>query len=162
MFKCSVKIDESLQKEVNEKMWITSLIATIVGAIGLGAYIVLATFFDNFLLDILLWVMAFIFGFGVVYLIIIRKINKKSVSNETTDELEIYEEYIDLSTIKNNEVVVTLKTYYKDLLKVKEIKNYLLLYINKSGALAIPKDAFTPEEFLTIKLWVNSARMKKD
>ena len=162
MFKCSVKIDESLQKEVNEKMWITSLIATIVGAIGLGAYIVLATFFDNFLLDILLWVMAFIFGFGVVYLVIIRKINKKSVSNETTDELEIYEEYIDLSTIKNNEVVVTLKTYYKDLLKVKEIKNYLLLYINKSGALAIPKDAFTPEEFSTIKLWVNSARMKKD
>ena len=67
MFKCSVKIDESLQKEVNEKMWITSLIATIVGAIGLGAYIVLATFFDNFLLDILLWVMAFIFGFGVVF-----------------------------------------------------------------------------------------------
>ena len=162
MFKCSVKIDESLQKEVNEKMWITSLIATIIGAIGLGAYIVLEVFFESLLLDILLWVMAFTLGFGITYLIIIKKINKKSITNDTTDELEIHEEYVDLSTVKNNEVIVTLKTYYKDLYKVKEIKNYLLLYINKSGALAIPKDAFTPEEFSTIKLWVNSARMKKD
>ena len=162
MFKCSVKIDESLQKEVNEKMWLTSLVSTIIGAIGLGAYIILEVFFESILLDIFLWVMAFSLGFGITYLIIIRNINKKSVTNETTDELEIYEEYINLSTIKDNEVIVSMKTYYKDLMKVREIKNYLLLYLNKSGALAIPKDAFTPEEFSTIKLWVNSARMKKD
>ena len=53
MFKCSVEIDEKLQNEVNEKMWITSLVSTIVGAIGLGAYIILSIFFDNLLLEIL-------------------------------------------------------------------------------------------------------------
>ena len=160
MFKCSVKIDEKLQNEVNEKMWIVSLISTIVGAIGLGAYIILATFFDNLLLEILLWVMAFSFGFGITYMITIKRINKKSVSNDATDELEIFEEYVNLTTIKNNEVIVSLKTYYKDLYKIRETKNYLLLYINKSSALAIPKQAFTTEEYSTIKLWVNQAKFK--
>ena len=40
MLKCSVKIDQNLQRELNEKAWIYSLISLIVGAIGLLSYII--------------------------------------------------------------------------------------------------------------------------
>ena len=56
MFKCSVKVNESMQKELNEKIWIYSLISLIIGSIGLVSYIIVGTFFDNIWINILLWI----------------------------------------------------------------------------------------------------------
>ena len=81
MFKCSVKIDEKLQREINEKSWLLNLILTIVGSVGLGVYIIVGTFVEYAWMDILLWVFAIMFGFGLVMVISIRKINKKSAEN---------------------------------------------------------------------------------
>ena len=160
MFKCAVEIDEDLQKEANEKVWIISLTSAIIGVVGLISYIILSIFFKSIWLTLLLCVMAFAFGFGIVYMFVINRINKKSVNKESTDELEIFEDYIDLKTIKNGEVIVTLKTYYKDLFRIRETKNFLFLYINRSSALAVPKKVFTPEEYLTIKGWASKYLQK--
>lgn len=155
MFKCAVEIDEKLQKEANEKVWLISLTSTIIGAVGIILYIILSIFFKSIWLILLLCVMAFAFGFGVIYMLVINRINKKSVSKESIDELEIYEEYVNLNTIKNGEIIVTLKTYYKDLFRIRETKNFLFLYINRSSALAVPKQSFTEEEYSTIKGWAS-------
>ena len=160
MLKCSVKIDENLQKEINKKMWITSLILTIVGSIGLGLYIILGSFFEHVLLELLLWVTAFMFGFGLTFLITINKTNAKAASNGLIDEIELFEEYSNITTIKNEEVIATAKIYHKDLIKIKETENYLVLYVNKASAIAIPKKQFNPQDYSTIKLWVNQAKLK--
>lgn len=161
MFKCSVKIDENLQKEINRKMWTYSLILTIVGSIGLCLYFVLGVKYDNAWTEVLLWVTAVAFGFGITYLFTIKNINKKAASKGLTDEIELFEEYANVTTVKNNETISTMKVYYKDLIKTRDTENYFLLYINKASALTIPKQAFTSEEISTIKLWVNSAKTKK-
>jgi len=159
--KCTVKIDENVQRELNDQMWVVSLISLIVGSVGLASYIVISVFVESVWLELLLWPMAFAFGVGLTLLISIKKINKKSVQNNLIDNLEIEEDYVVSTTMKNGEIISTLKTYYKDLLKVKETENFLFLYINKASAVPIPKQSFSPEEFSLIKLWVNSARIKK-
>lgn len=161
MFKCSVKIDEKLQREINEKSWLINLIVLIIGSIGLGVYIIVGAFVEYAWMDILLWVFAIMFGFGLVMVISIRKINKKSAENNLTNEIELEEDCVSLSTIKNNEIIGTLKVYYKDLIKVRETENYLVLYINKQSAIPVPKKEFKPEELSTIKLWINTAKQKK-
>ena len=160
--KCSVKIDEKLQKELNEKTWLNGLIFTIIGAIGLGLYIIIGTFIENIILEIFLWVFAFLLAYGVFILILVKMTNKKSVNNNLTDEIELFEEYLIESTRKNDEVISTNKIYYKDLLKIRETENFLFLYPNKVSAVPISKKEFTSEEFSTIKLWVNSAKVKND
>ena len=114
--KCSVNIDEKLQKELNEKTFIWSLISLIVGSIGLGAYIIIGTFYENIILEMLLWVFAFAFGIGLSLLIAINKINKKIRQNNQIDELEFFEDHFTSTTTKNGEVISTNKIYYKDLL----------------------------------------------
>ncbi|MBQ8615034.1 MAG: YcxB family protein [Clostridia bacterium] len=159
--KCSVKIDEKLQKELNEKLWLNSLISLIVGAIGLGAYIVIGIFFESFWLEMLLWVCAFAFGIGLSMLIAVNKVNKKASQNNHVDEMEFFEDHFIGTTTKNGEVIATNKVYYKDLLKIRETENYIFLYMNTAAAAPVPKKEFSPEELSTIKLWVNSAKIKK-
>lgn len=159
--KCSVKIDEKLQKELNEQTWLNGLIFTIIGAIGLGLYFVVGAFIDNVFIDMLVWVFSFLLVYGIMFLVLVRRINKKSISSNMTDDIELFEEYLIESTRKNDEVVSTSKFYYKDLFKIRETENYLFLYPNKVSAVPIPKKAFSPEEFSTIKVWVNSAKVKK-
>lgn len=160
--KCRVTVNEKLQKELNEKIWLTGLIMTIVGAIGLGLYAILSTFFgDKLIFEMLFWVMVFVFALGVTYLFLVKSANKRALNNNYTDEIELFEEYCVVQTLKNEEVVGTLKVYYKDLIKVKETENYLFLYPNKMVATSIPKSEFSAEDFSKIKLWVHSARANK-
>lgn len=162
MFKCSVKIDENLQSEINKKASNVCLVLTIIGSVGLIMYIILGTIFDSKWLYVLLWVMAILFGFGLTYMISIKKVNKKAASNGWINEIEIYEECANITSIKNNETMSTMKLYYRDVLKTRETENYFIIYINKLSAITIPKKSFTHEELSTIKLWIETARMKKD
>lgn len=75
--KCTVKIDEKLQKELNFKSWLIHLITTIVGIVGLLAHIVISMFSESKLLEFLLWISAFVFVYGLIMLLVIKKINKK-------------------------------------------------------------------------------------
>lgn len=161
MFKCSMVLDIKLQRELNERNWLISLISLIVGSIGLGVYIVIATFYENYFLELMLWVCAFAFGYGLVFLILIKKINKKAAQRNITISLEINEDLVIENDLKEGEVISTNKVYYKDLMKVRETENYLILYVNKASAVPILKSAFTPEELSTIKLWINGAKIKK-
>ena len=69
------------------------------------------------------------------------------------------EEFMEVSSIKNGEVIGTSKIYYKDLVKVKETENYLFLYPNKTQAFAISKKIST-EELSLLKVWVHSSKVK--
>lgn len=77
--KCTVKIDEKLQKELNFKSWLIHLITTIVGIVGLLAHIVISMFSESKLLEFLLWISAFVFVYGLIMLLVIKKINKKQL-----------------------------------------------------------------------------------
>lgn len=158
MLKCSVKIDDKLQKELNQKMKNRFMIAFIVSLVGLVAYVAVSMFVEYKWLDVLLWVFAIIFGYSLVMIITINKINKKTAGNNLSSQLEINEDFMIIISFKNNIQFATTKIFYKEIIKVKETENYLFLYPDKSQAFPIPKSEFTSEEFSLIKVWVYSAK----
>ena len=158
MLKCKVKIDENLQKELNQKLKNILTIALIISIIGLITYIAISLFIEEKWLDVLLWVFSIVFGYSLVMIVTINKTNKKSVANNLSSEIELYEEFMNIISFKNNEQFATTKVFYKDIIKIKETQNYLFLYPNKAQAFAIPKSEFSSEEFSLIKVWAYSAK----
>ena len=77
-----------------------------------------------------------------------RKLNKKLEQQENED----FDKY--LEKVKEENII-------EEPIKIKETDNYLFLYPNKVSAVPIPKKEFSPEELSTIKVWVNSAKVKK-
>lgn len=161
MFKCSFKLDEKVQKELNKNIWLTAIICAIVGAAVLCVYIISVVFhFAKYFVDFLPIGM-FLLVFGGLMLFIVYRTNSISVKRNLFEELEINEDHLVEKISKNNEVVATNKFYFKDFTKIKETKNFLFLYMNVSGAVPISKNAFSNEDFAKIKALINNARYKK-
>lgn len=150
MINCKTPIDENAQKALTKKFYIISLIALIVGAIGIVAYIVIGVFVESSYLDIML-VFSLPFGFGLVYVISINKIIKKAVANNIVNEYEFDNDFFNVSSYKNGEVVGTSKVYYKDLYKIKEKDGYIFLYINISNAYIVKEDALSENDQTLLK-----------
>ena len=153
--KCKIKVDAKVQKEVNQSTQNLSILSIIFGSIGLVAYIILTIVFEkNAFFTILLGLSIFFFGFGLIMLITVAKVNAKGSAQNLTDEYELDETFIEVKSYRNDEIVAMQKTYYKELFKFKETKSYLILYPNSSQAFVIPKADFSQEDIATIKSWV--------
>ena len=161
MFKCYYKLDSKVQNELNKSLWVLALICTICGAIGFAIYVVLVAIGAGAVLQDYLFLYVFFLAFGILLLFMVKRINTISIKRNLSEELELNEDYLVEKISQNNEVVATNKHYYKSFTKIKEAKNFLFLYINSAGAVAIPKSLFTPEDFTKIKNLINTARYKK-
>ena len=158
-YKC--EINEELQKEANKNSKRNAIIMLIIGAVGLVAYVIVSTFIEHYLLEILSWVSAFLLVFGIFLLVLIKNTNKKMVEKKMVDEYELFEEYLTVDSYQNGEKIVSLKAYYKDLIKIRETENYIFLYPNKQSAYPVPKKQLTDEELVTVRNWVQTAMKNK-
>ena len=152
MFEGSTKIDVSVQKQLNKKLFIVSLILIIIGGIGSVTYIVLSV------LDIIwstyLLVFCLPLGVGIGYLYLIRK-NIKTVSSQTHENFYTFEQdYFNVKTLRNGEEIGNSKIYYKDLVKVKEIGKYIFLYINQASAMPIDKTTLKDDDLILLKAFL--------
>ena len=68
MIECKTTVDERVQGDILRVQKILCVVMLVVGIVGIIAYIVLQTIFDNSLLNILL-LFAVFFGFGLVFTI---------------------------------------------------------------------------------------------
>ncbi len=161
MKKCFVKLDENVQKEMNKNIWILSLFTFIVGCVGLVSYIVIAYFFIGLWVDIYLVGMFVIFVFGLTFFICANWMNKKTLINNYYLEVEIYENYFVSITMNGEDVVASINIKYEDVVKFKETKNYFFMFLNKKIAVPILKSSFSKEDISTIKVWVNTSKLRK-
>ena len=141
MIECRTDINVEAQKVLSKNLKLASIISLVVGIVGALAYIVLSCFFDSGYLDIML-VFCLPLGFGLVYLVSINNLIKKT-GDSTYNVYQFEEEFFNTTTYKNGEVVGTVKYYYKDLKKIKERDGYLLLYINVSNAFLVKAVSYT-------------------
>ena len=137
------------------------IISIIVGLIGLIAYIIISTFKEMFILEVLLWIFAVLFGVGLVLLLTINKAIKKADETKIICECEFDEEFMIVDAIKNNEQISSSKVYYKDIIKIKETTNYIFLYPNRQMAYPIKKDTISSSELSILKVIISSAIAKK-
>lgn len=160
MFKTATVINSEVQKEISKKAYIIWLTALIVGIIGLVAYIVLGTIFpDVSELDLLLF-FSMPFGFGLVFVLTIKKQIKSVQTLNQVNTYEFFEDHVVVSTVRNMEVVGSVKVYYKDLTKSKETEKYFLLYLNNVSVLPIKKDGLKPEEQVLVRAFLNLQQVK--
>lgn len=160
MFKTATVINSEVQKEISKKAYIIWLTALIVGIIGLVAYIVLGIIFPNVSeLDLLLF-FSMPFGFGLVFVLTIKKQIKSVQTLNQVNTYEFFEDHVVVSTVRNMEVVGSVKIYYKDLTKSKETEKYFLLYLNNVSVLPIKKDGLKPEEQVLVRAFLNLQQVK--
>lgn len=148
MIKCKTALDERAQKAFTKNFKIYSIIATVIGAIGIVAYIVTSLFVNSSFLDILL-VFSLPFAFGVVYLFMINKTTKKTVASELVNEYEFDNNFFTVTSYKHSEQVGTIKVFYKEIYKIKEKNNYIFLYINRVNAYIVDTENL-PKEDITL------------
>ena len=159
--KYTCEINQQLQTELNKNSKRNSIIATIIGIAGLIAYIALSMWKELLVFEIMLWVSACLFGCGLVYIATINKANKRASSLKIVGEYQLEETFMFITAFKDGEQIGSSKTYYKDLIKIRETENYLFLYPNRQIAYPVPKNKLTPEELSMVKLWVGSQMAKK-
>lgn len=154
MIRIKTDINEKAQKSLSKDTINFCIVALVIGSIGLLAYIILATIFENNYLDILL-LFSIPFGVGLVYIIFINKNIKAMAESKITNEYEFEENYFNVISSKNGEEFGRQKVYYKDIYKVKEKEEYIFIYINKINAYIIDTTNSNEEDLKIIKNLLN-------
>ena len=150
MIKTRTEINKEVQYQFSKKTLIVSIILMIVGAIGLLTYVVLSAIFDYKGLSFLI-LFSVPFGLGVSFLLTVKKIIKSTEKNPFVNEYEFEDTFVNVSSIKNNEVIATQKLYYKDIVKIKENDKYIHIFITPTTAFVVDKVNTNSDDINEIK-----------
>ncbi len=165
MIETKAVVDEKLQKELNFRAFIISLIMLIIGIVGILALIILTAIKDvifSELIDFsLLICFAMFFVIGVIGIINLKNVNKKAILNRAELTMQFDEEFYIIIENKHEEQVANAKIYYKDIVKTKETKNYFFIYPNSLIAHPILKSEISNENLQLIKERVKLAKKNK-
>lgn len=151
MFSCKTKMSADVSKELFKPILVWAIILTSIGGAGLFVLFTLYLFtgFENFYLDVWLWVCLVL---GITYFVLVsigKKNNKKIMEDETL--YEFFEDYFTLTSFKHGEQISTGKAYYKDMLKAKETKSFIFIYPNKAMAYPVGKAGLQPDDLTKLR-----------
>ncbi len=152
MFKCKTKFTIEMQKQLNNTKQKIATIMTAVGGVGVFVYLITA-FFPNITDAMVDWMLVFVLPLtlGVLMLVTIAKTNNAIKKIDVTNEYEFNEDHMYISTIRSNENIGKVKFYYKDLVGVKETKDYIYLYQNKASAFPIDKKQLLETDLIILR-----------
>lgn len=154
--KSVVKIDEKLQDELNAKTARNGKIFTIAGGVLMFLYVVFYVFFDNlkFLYTLCLALGGILLCAGLIVVFSIKNVKKSIKGKNFSLSYEFSDDFMNITTLNNEDIVGTNKVYYKDLTQMKITSNYIFLYVNKFQAHPILKSDLSKEELEQLKSWV--------
>mgnify|MGYP006067278657 CR=1 FL=1 len=148
-----VTVDNALQKRIFRRVRAVLLGMMIVGLLMLVAYVVLyvvtdegSTLPDGFWLDALLWFGALCFAMGLVAFISSGRANKKQLSLRLVNEYEFRAEGLVINDYRSDELVSTSRLKYSDFEKIRESKEFFLLYPNRVTVYPVDKTLLSGEE----------------
>ncbi|MDE5721634.1 MAG: YcxB family protein [Clostridia bacterium] len=152
----TTEMNSQMQKELNAKQFILSLILIITGGAGVLVALILdviATIQDkpDTEIFIVLIIFAVILGCGIGLLIIIRKTNKTVAAQAKVYAYEFFPAYFTITENCNGEEVAHAKIYNNQITKRRESKNYLFLYSSYVAAYPIDKRNLAKEELSELR-----------
>ena len=164
----SVAIDAEMQKRINAPLRKNMLFVMAAGIVLLVVYIVLSVLADEvgipedaFFLDVILWVGAMGFGFGIVFLITLGRVNQKQLARGFINHYEFYPEGVVINDERGGERVSTARLRYTDFEKIKEGKEFFLLYPNKVTYFPVDKRLLSQEECEKLRSYFRLPPKKK-
>ncbi len=131
-------INKELCNEIFKSKKIVAIICIIVGAISTAIAFVLHVLYEyNILLAVALYfVFCFMWILSITVLLTIKK-NIKEFDNKTIEsDATFYDDYVNIVSFNGDVQIEDVKHFYKEMLFFKELKNYVLVYINR--VLAVP------------------------
>ena len=138
-------VNEENQRELTAVRRKTFLLAIIIGAVGMLAYVVLRTFIESPVLDVML-IFAVPFGVGLVLYLVLDANIKQPAQKNYVNRFEFNDETLDIATMRHDEVIAAYKLHYNEIVKVKETEKYYFVYIAKFSAYIISKENLTEDE----------------
>lgn len=159
MIETNVKLDLNMQKALNRKRFITYVVMLVVGSVGLFAYLAISVALESGpkWLDYILWTSAVFFGFGLVFLLVLNKTNKKVEESQRVNNYVFFKDFMLITTYCKGEAISSLKQYYHEIVKVKETKDYIFLYLSSNLAYPLLKKDLKEEDKNTILSYIKSA-----
>lgn len=154
MIECSCRIDADVQKELNLRVYTGSLIAVVLGAVGLLCHLVLAAVIGAAWTDALL-VFAVPFAAGLVLLITVRR-NIKEAAKQAHDEnfYRFGPDGVSAETRRDGAVTATAERRYTDFVRKRETKSFFLLYVNRFSVMPVRKSSLTHDEQAVLRGWL--------
>lgn len=142
------------QKQLTKSLYAVSLVSFIIGTIGILTYIVAGVVYEVMYeqelpaLDVLLVISAVLFGFGLVFVITVRKQNKDAVKfNGCSLSYEFFADCIIVREFKYGEQTGVIRWNYAQITKCRQKNNYIYIFM------VYPLDIspLTAEELNTVK-----------
>ena len=103
------------------------------------------------MLELLLWAGAILFAVGLMSLIMSSMTNRKQLSLAFVNEYEFYPEGLVINDYRAGEHVSTARLRYSDFEKIRESKEFFLLYPNRVTVYPVDKALLTEEEFAQLR-----------
>lgn len=162
----SVRIGKELIERTGKPLRIILLVMLIVGAVGLVAWIAASATLESLyergaysgdyslaesILNPLLWITTVLFTFGLIFSISLRLNAKKEFKVERENVYAFYERYFTVTDMREGEDLGTVKTYYADLARTRETKEFFLLYPNNATFFPVDKKLLKEEEIAALR-----------
>ncbi len=154
--KAETAVNAEMQREFMRTTYILSVIALIVGSVGLAAY--LAWDISSIFIKIkepgtwILFIVAVFFAFGFIFVMSCRRAIKQVEKGPAKAEVyEFFNNYMIAEDYLNGEKVANVKIYYNQILKRRETKNYLFFYVQATAACPVSKAGMSEGELNTLR-----------
>lgn len=149
----SVVINGELQKRISRVLRVCSIVHIVCGALLLGLGIVGLVFDIESRGENDVWLYYWMSVMGVVFIALgINLVLQIGKNIKTAEKLNVEQQYfftqsyVEITTLRHGETSGVVKSFFADFYKVKETKEFLLLYPNTASAYPVEKSKLTAEE----------------
>ena len=157
----SVSVDAELGRRLNAPYRTLLFVLMGVGIFLLAAYIVLSvlswegiTEISESSLELLLWAGAFLFGFGLVFLISMGRLNGKQFEKGFVNHYMFYPSHVVIRDERGGEQISLTRLRYSDFEKCRETKHFFLLYPNRVTYYPVDKAKLSSDECGRLRLFL--------
>ena len=143
-----IEVNKKVQSEILKKSLIISILIMFLSIAGIVAYIVYTLMYGTSITLILTLVLAcLVFVIALCNLLILKSVIKQIDKNSFVNEYDFEDDTIIVSSHKLNGIIIAEGSVpYDTVLKVKETKNYLLIYISKGNVWPVEKSTLSVED----------------
>ena len=132
--KSQTPMDVRMQKEMSRSADMMALAMIIVGAIGISVFIeleVLSAVFEKFDYEVMFFILLFavLLGLGIGVKVLIRKAIKNVTALPKINEYEFFADSFTIDQTVNGENVAHVKIFNSQVIKSKESKDYIALFV---------------------------------
>ena len=154
MIEITTVLTKDVQKAMTKRIWIYSWIAFSIGLIGILLYLTSDFIWNEQEWTKFLLVFAIPFGFGITYIIMLKKLYKLPLDERNVNIYQFEDDGFTVITFKGNINTGSARITYDQIVKIKETGEYLFLFVNKFSAFAIKKNDVSISDIETIKMYV--------